>query len=469
MPSDVRLHVDATFAAVEPVVLRTLEQLLEIEGWKHRYVVDPGQADLVYGGVEHNCPWPCSEPAAWKRCDDAETRLHEGLSLPAVAFVGESVDWTLVSAILLGGYPERQPGIEQHQGVPGELLERWNLISEPVVEHASRRLREFLLRLPNLPRPRPRWPPGKCWAVSLTHDVDRIRQYRCASFLRDSRRSMAEGRFRAGLGQMVLAAQSACCWVIHRDDPFASSWQRWIEFERQHRTSGTYYVATWDRSCPNSDPRDVHYRCSDPKLVRVVQQLHGEGFEVGLHNSIDAWRHNRYAEEFDRFVQAFGFEPRGYRGHYWSLNASNPARTMSSVHHGTDLQYSSALGMNQVAGFRRGLAYPWRPFDHESGNSCGNWEIPPIMMDQSLMRSGMDRAAWTAGFMARADQIRTWQGCLVLDWHTDTLAMPGYRDMTPVMLDQVTHLLDDPTCWFASLEQIYHWCSVDRWNSSITT
>ena len=465
MVSQIRMHIDPEYGTAIPLIQRTLEQLLEIQGWKSLSAGSVAGAHLIYGGPEHNCPGICVPPSSWDECDNQRTRTCGNVHLPAAAFDRDRVDWILAAAILLGGYPERQPGIEQHEGVPGKELHRWSLIDTPVVEEAANQLADRIRNLPAVPKPQPRWPSGRRWAAVLSHDVDRIRRHRTGSFFADAARSLQDRRYRAACGQTLLALRSVPMEILTGRDPLMRSWDEFLEFEQKYQTGGTYFVATWSRRDPESDPRDVHYRFDDPQLIAQVRRMHQAGFDIGLHTSINAWRCGRYLEEFNRFEQAFGFVPSSHRGHYWSLNPRHSARTQKEITAATGMTYCSTLGMNEVAGYRRGLCYPWRPFDHQTGESAGVWEVPPIMMDQSLMLSASDPTGWRKVFNERASQVRDWQGCFVLDWHTDMLAVPEYREVTRAMLDSFAELTRDPTCWTASLTDVLNWCSRDRWTA----
>ena len=124
---------------------------------------------------------------------------------------------------------------------------------------------------------------------------------------------------------------------------------------------------------------------------------------------------------------------------------------------------SSCLVMNLIHGYRRGLNYPYRPFDRSSGEYSKNWEIPPTMMDQSLLLSGNSNTERIQAFRARANEIREAAGCFVLDWHTDSLWSGYMADITPPLLDEIKKIADDSTCWTASLGEIVNWCRKERW------
>ena len=48
------------------------------------------------------------------------------------------------------------------------------------------------------------------------------------------------------------------------------------------------------------------------------------------------------------------------------------------------MSYDSTLGFRDLAGFRNGAAFPFRPFDVERGLPINLWEIPLVLMDGVL-------------------------------------------------------------------------------------
>ncbi|HEY4132650.1 MAG TPA: hypothetical protein VGM50_18700 [Gemmatimonadaceae bacterium] len=247
------------------------------------------------------------------------------------------------------------------------------------------------------------------------------------------------------------------------EDPYEQSTIAWLKFQQAHGIRGTYYIGTWGRYDTPSDARDLVYSRRDPEVQWLAKTCERFGAEVGLHSSIHAWTTpERFSTEVQRVRESYGVEAHGFRGHYWSLDATNPERSLR-IAAASELKHSSALGMNTVGGFRRGSCYPYRPFDRSTGDYVGLCEVPPTLMDQALFQSGADNLARIQYFKTLAETVRKNEGVLVLDWHSDSL-WPGYMDgVTDALLPELAQISNDSDCWLASAQQISDWCTTARW------
>jgi hypothetical protein len=246
-------------------------------------------------------------------------------------------------------------------------------------------------------------------------------------------------------------------------DPYEQSTISWLQFQRDHGIRGTYYIGTRGRYDTLSDVRDLVYSRHDPEAQWLAKTCDQFGAEIGLHSSVRAWAtREQFAEEVQRVRDAYGVAAHGFRGHYWSLDATSPENSLRIAAE-SGLKHSSALGMNTVGGFRRGSCYPYRPYNPRSGESVGLCEIPPTLMDQAMFCSGSDSATRVRRFRELEAAVRRNEGVLVLDWHSDSLC-PGYMDdMTRELLPELSRIANDSACWLASAQQIADWCTTTRW------
>jgi hypothetical protein len=77
----------------------------------------------------------------------------------------------------------------------------------------------------------------------------------------------------------------------------------------------------------------------------------------------------------------------------------------------------STLGFSRHMGFRSSTCRAFRPFDVERFEVLPLWELPMTIMDVNLFHergSDADRVSAVANLAAR---VRTYGGCLVLNWH----------------------------------------------------
>lgn len=457
--------VDPTLGRQRPRACAALAELLAIAGWSSKFVNDPSAADLAYGSSSVRIfDLPFAGADAWALIGDSRPIAIRGVTQPSRAAIAttrarELVDPVLSTDFYLRGLPERFARAET-KGIPDARSSEWGLFDVPAVQANARALRARLAAC-GFPAPRPAWPAGKTWALCLSHDCDQPTRFRPIGYARDALRAARQAAPRLAAGCAAKAVY--CAAARFRDDPFLRSWNDWMRFESSLGIRATYYVATWNRYDRRSDSRDVPYAVKDPRIRSVVAGLLDGGWEVGLHSSIDAWRDGgRFEEEAHRFERAFGTRPRGMRGHFWSLDPSAPERTLALARAQAAIDYDSSLGMDLVQGFRRGVAYPFRPYD-DNGQGSGVWEIPPTVMDWALYLSGPDTERRCQVLRARAKGVAACGGLLVLDWHEYTLAPGVMSDLAEGLLHELAEFAADSSCWIATAAQIVDWCSHARW------
>ena len=461
------IYIDPRFGDLSGSVYSTIEQLLEMAGWKSIRVHERDPADLVYAEGESSAKaLPCAGPSAWKAVGTHLVGTGAGFPVPAAAILDQGTppafDPVLAAHAVLCGWPERDDEVLEKKGIPGAGLKKWGLLETPVFTRISDILQALVReRFPDLP-PRPKWPAGKAWAVCLTHDCDNPIRYRPLGYLRDARMCMQKNDLAASAACLAKAVVSAAKRLP--PDPHLQSWRGWVEFERRLGVRSSYYIGVWNRYQPQSSWFDLGYSAEDPRIRAVVSNLLEGGWEIGLHSSIRAWEfEGRFGQEADQFEKIYGVRPDGFRGHYWSLDPEAPERTLVAARKSGGFQYDSSFGMNVAYGYRRGSAYPYRPFSPQTGEYVGLMEIAPVLMDHALWMSAPAPAGRVDNFRACAGTVKTMGGLLVLDWHDYTLTRGVMGNLARSLFDELTEMAQDRTCWFATPRQVAAWCARERW------
>ncbi len=470
LASECAFHIAPSFGDREPTVIWAIEQLLQLAGWQGRCVNSPHKAAISYsrsnpaGGVK----LPCAGADVWAGLAGSEPVTVDGLVVPSAAVVSEGgvqrIDPVLTTYWFLTGRHESTDGVLQKPGVPGKGIAVWGLLDRPTVDHLAEQLRQQLVASGAVGPARPQWPDGKSWCFCLTHDCDRLHRYRPLGYLRDVPVEWkSNGPISAGMKMGRSAFSAAMTWLFK--DPYLGSWRSWMAFERELGMRSASYVATWNRFDANSSPLDVGYTASWPQVRQFGEDLLKDGWEIGLHSSINCWRHDRFDEETDRFITCFGQAPKGFRSHHWSLNPDAHEQTLASSAAAGGFDYDSSMGMNEVHGFRRGTSYPYHPYDPTNGVRCGLWELPPVMMDEALFKAGDTNEIRRMVFRDRVETVSRYGGCMTIDWHTDML-WDGHMDgLGMVLLDEIALIASEASCWVATPSQIIDWCSDIRWRT----
>jgi hypothetical protein len=261
--------------------------------------------------------------------------------------------------------------------------------------------------------------------ITLTHDVDDnfahlfARRERLERLRRDVRaRKLTALRRGAGLAR-TLAGRI-------RSDP-NDRFKEWAALHRSHDGHPTYFVAARGIFHSRSDARDVAYDVRHPEVRATLRGALAEGAEIGVHFSIDARDSvERLRAEREELEDALDREVVTSRHHWWALG--RPPENTWSLHAKAGVELDCSLGLNDGAGFRRGICSAFRPWDPEARGPAALRVLPTVAMDAALFGAGrtleegvealheLHRAAGEAG------------GALVLDWHVHAAnprALPG--------------------------------------------
>jgi peptidoglycan/xylan/chitin deacetylase (PgdA/CDA1 family) len=285
---------------------------------------------------------------------------------------------------------------------------------EPPVE----RLRQRLKLEP------PRWR-GKRFAIALTHDVDTPWKWtqmglrggaaRLKSAVRTRRWQKA---FREGRALATVPLHRA-----RRSDPYWSFDQIMADEKRADASSTFFLMAAHDH--PNDGPAGVVYARLRPRLVETL--LRG-GAEVALHGSYSAAdRADRLAAE-KRKLETLAGPVRGQRYHFLRLDPHSNLGALDSL----GFLYDSTLGFADDAGFRAGIAQPFRPWDFDREQPLRLVEIPLAAMDATFaeeryLNLSAREAATRLG--ALVDWAAEHGGGFAVLWHSeqwDSAAHPGW-------------------------------------------
>lgn len=295
-------------------------------------------------------------------------------------------------------------------------LERQGLLREPLVHHYAKLLGERLGLAPRKRRVAP---------ITLTHDVDDnfahlfARRERLERLRRDVRaRRLTALRRGAGLVRSLARHMQS--------DPN----DRFDEWAALHRSLGgrpTYFVAARGIFHPGSDARDVAYDVRQPEVRATLHRALAEGAEIGVHFSIDARDSvERLRAEREELEDALDREVVTARHHWWALGRL-PEHTWK-LHSEAGVALDCSLGLNDAAGFRRGICSPFRPWDPDARGPAAMRVLPTVAMDAALFGAGRSVEEGVEALHELHRATGEAGGALVLDWHVHAAnpkALPG--------------------------------------------
>jgi hypothetical protein len=441
-------------------------------------------ADLVYS-VEQ--PADLSDGVLWIRAAEipdwntADAELGWSTKLPVVRAgpqPGESADPVHVAddivystyAIVTGALEQQAP--KDACGVPvgrKSRLQAAGVLARPAIaiyceylaSMLERRRRSELVRVP-------RWPSGKTYAVVLSHDVDvPFRRAPWPFYARRLRTNIARADPRAAVhGLLHMAKAAAVTRLAPLPDPAVDPnfcFDAWIELEASLTASSCFYVAVTTSADAAGSPFDVTYDFRHPAIIDRLRRAIDAGWEVGLHASINARRiPDRLHVERELLEDALaGYRVRGVRHHYWALDPELPERTLWG-HADAGLHYDSSFGLNDVPGFRRGMMWPYRPFDRERAQEVATLEVPPTLMDGSIFYRRVTAADGRGRIEAHLATVRDLGGAAVLDWHQEQLNPARLHGAGPALAAVLAELRGDSAVYWATPAQLAAWWASRR-------
>lgn len=220
--------------------------------------------------------------------------------------------------------------------------------------------------------------------------------------------------------------------------------QRLIEREAERGVSATYFFLALEK-----EDRDYNY--SMDLVERCSREIFSRQNEIGLHGGHEATvNQGRMALEKSRLERAVGRPVTGYRSHYLKFVTPNTWHELA----GTGFEYDSTYGFADLAGYRNGLCYPFRPYDQVAGQFIDMIEIPLIVMDVTLwkyMNLGLEASFEL--FCRLVDDVERLNGVFTLLWHNHSFSGDEGKLYTMVM----EYLIErDP--WFATSRDVaQHW------------
>jgi peptidoglycan/xylan/chitin deacetylase (PgdA/CDA1 family) len=280
---------------------------------------------------------------------------------------------------------------------------------------------------------RPHYPHGHTFAACLSHDLDLM-----LIGLREK-----VGSMRAG--QLPVDARTLKDLFRQRTDPRYSV-ENIIRMEDTFDASSSFYFMALAEG-----DKDHNYDLS--RMGDQIAMLREADRDIGLHGGHTAYRDaSALKREKERLEKALGRSITGYRNHFLRFTTPHTWRLLE----GEGFVYDTTFGYSDRAGFRNGMAYPFRPYDLERGGTIDIVEVPLVLMDAALlfnMKLSIDQARTFC--FALIAEARAVNGVITLLWHNNY--MQG--SMGELYRELLEHL-HDQGAWLTDTERLVrHWKS----------
>jgi peptidoglycan/xylan/chitin deacetylase (PgdA/CDA1 family) len=291
------------------------------------------------------------------------------------------------------------------------------------------------------------WPDGKRAAVCLTHDVDAFdgTSYLALRKLFWLAKSMQK-LYGFKIGESKKYLQNMRKWHNIKKDPIFA-FDRWMGLESKYGFRSTFFFMALNKALSREGRR---YSYRNPLVGRVVRELKGAGWEVGLH----AARYNNMDVDYlkkqkDRLEQIIGEEIIGCR-HHW-LRVRLPKSWC--LYRTAGLKYSSNVGWDLgYNGFRAGTSIPYWPLFSDRHENNRLLEIPFHLIDSSDIA---DPLKYEELFLSYLIKIKIVGGCLTLVFHQEYFD----EDVAPNvgrLYERILKILsNDKDIFVARLQDVY--------------
>jgi hypothetical protein len=282
---------------------------------------------------------------------------------------------------------------------------------------------------------------GRDFAVCLTHDVDKVKKtLRDVAYVLVRRRDI-KAFLTAAINYLKVRTKLA-------KDPFDSfDYITGVE-EKYGFSSSFHFIAG------GTTRYERNYSVEDPKITHLIESLESRGFEIGLHPSFNCYKDVKMlTNEKQRLQRVLGHYINGTRQHYLRWSTPESWRSLEKA----GIRYDSTLTFAEHEGFRCGICFPFQPFDILENRRLETWELPPTVMDVSLIT--YQRMTAEEGVQRIQNIIRTikrYGGVFVLLWHNgslDELMHPGWSKV----YEETLEYLSKESCFCSQGRDIVRW------------
>jgi hypothetical protein len=422
-------------------------------------------ADIVYTRSTQNAQWderiiiPFDE-RLYEKNTECDVITKNGYSLWVNSSEKINIDLIASTYRLLNFTDETQinpnarddKGIFLIQALPDN---RKKITKLPIVEdHINFLLKKLLINNPSLEKSIiPRWPNGKKYVLSITHDTD-------ATNLGSPKELLANLT-------KLLIRQDRVFFEMFKDglkhvgnivgNPLFG-FSGWKEYESLNNATSCFYLYV--------KPQKVKVHLNDCKSNlkneikewNILRQLAENNWEFGFHPSINA------KNNIDEFIYGkqlleskLGTNIYGLRHHYWALDWFRPYLTFRK-HVNAGFKYDTSIAWKDEPGFRAGTCLPFQPFDIKRDKPFDLYELPTCLMDGHIIKSNVVSSDIIQAGKNIIETIKKRSGVAVLDWHTESYCNTYvYKNYLEILQNILKDYYNDSDLWIATPWEIIKW------------
>jgi len=276
-------------------------------------------------------------------------------------------------------------------------------------------------------------------ACVLTHDVDGPQLHTPFAL----GRSLLLG-LRGNHGEMESFVMGISTLLTRKPDPYWN-FENWARLETELGGCSTFFVYPGPTASAHRHPRDPRYQSARSPFPHTLKTLAADGWEIGVHDGIEAHGLAAYIESRKALQQIAGVEAKGCRTHYWTGVWNDPYYAWNSMDQ-AGFCYDASLSPLSL-GYRSGSMLPTMPsmtWRRSAGD--GFVVLPTAVMDSyANPRLSSLSAAEISTAMDRLVANTRHHGLLVADWHVRTFINAGaHRGQLSAFHSAIRDLATDP-------------------------
>jgi len=251
-------------------------------------------------------------------------------------------------------------------------LSRKKGLQIPLIEnHAYYLLRELIRYHPYLKdQSIPRWPNGKKYVISITHDTDAVNLGSSKEILTNLTKAIVR-RDKTHFNMFRMGISHASKNKLITNPLFGFS--NWKEYEAPRSIRSCFYLSTVPKTA-KIDINDCKSSVTDPNMNwDILKEMVREGWEFGLHASINTkFRTDSFIQAKNILEEKLGAPIYGLRHHYWALDWLRPYITFRK-HVNAGFRYDTSIAWRDAPGFRAATCLPFQPFDpYQARTRCNS-------------------------------------------------------------------------------------------------
>ena len=294
------------------------------------------------------------------------------------------------------------------------------------------------------------WPDGKRFAVCLTHDVDRIKK--SYQYFTRSLRFLKKAEIKHA-SEEVFEFFKVYFSKNVKKDPYWN-FEKIVEIEDKYNVRSTFFFLneTGKMNIFKPDAWKLYlgrYSIRDPEIVKVINELHLKGWEIGLHGSYNSYKNkNLLKKEKEDLECILGERVYGVRQHYLNLDIPMTWK----IHEELGLRYDASYGFRSRIGFKNSPYLPFYP------SNSPFLVIPLTIMDSALFSNNKNvKAAWRECKKC-VELAEEKNAVLTVLWHQRSFNEEEFPKWGGMYEDLIA-LCKQKNAWIATASEIERWCN----------